>query len=38
MLDHHVHATSAVSQAFLGRFSDEKLKNFEISDFFFLIS
>ena len=33
ILDHHVHVTSAVPQAFLGRFSDEKLKFSKFSNF-----
>ena len=38
ILDHHVHVTSAVTQAFLGRFSDEKLKFLKFSNLkFFLI-
>jgi hypothetical protein len=34
MLYHHVHVTSAVPQAFLGRFSDEKLKFSKFSNLF----
>ena len=33
ILDHHVHVTSAVAQAFLGRFLDEKLKILRFSNF-----